>query len=90
MKLLSPTEIQEKFGKLNHWIVIENSIQKKYSFKNFAESMAFVTRTALISEQMDHHPDILIQYNKVQLTLTTHSAHGLTDLDFILASKIDT
>jgi 4a-hydroxytetrahydrobiopterin dehydratase len=51
--------------------------------------MAFVNHVAGLAEAMDHHPDILIQYRKVKLTLSTHSAGGLTELDFALAQKID-
>ena len=51
--------------------------------------MAFVNHVADLAEKMDHHPDILIQYKKVTLTLSTHSAGGLTALDFELAKKID-
>jgi 4a-hydroxytetrahydrobiopterin dehydratase len=51
--------------------------------------MAFVTRVALRAEAMDHHPDILISYSRVTLTLSSHDAGGLTERDFRLAEKID-
>lgn len=86
---LNDEVIQEKLKSLHGWSLVQNQIQKKYQFKDFTGSMAFVTRTALLAESMDHHPDIDIRYNKVTLTLSTHSAGGLTDLDFILAGKID-
>jgi 4a-hydroxytetrahydrobiopterin dehydratase len=86
---LNEQQIQDKLKNLQDWTLVQGQIQKKYQFKDFTESMAFVTRTALLAESMDHHPDIDIRYNKVTLTLSTHSAGGLTDLDFILAGKID-
>ena len=58
-------------------------------FKNFVEAMAFINKVADIAEEERHHPDIHISYNKVQLTLTTHAIHGLSENDFILAAKID-
>ena len=51
--------------------------------------MTFVNHAADLAESMDHHPDILVQFNKVTLTLSTHSAGGLTDLDLELAKKLD-
>ena len=51
--------------------------------------MAFVNRVAAFAEEADHHPDILIQYSRVRLTLTTHDAGGLTEGDFALARRID-
>jgi 4a-hydroxytetrahydrobiopterin dehydratase len=88
-RLLTQSEIQEKLKTLKDWTLVNQQIQKKYSFKDFTGAMAFVTRVALLAEPMDHHPDIDIRYNKVFLTLSTHSAGGLTELDFTLASHID-
>ncbi len=58
-------------------------------FKDFVKSMRFVNRVATRAESMNHHPDISIRYNRVQLTLTTHDEGGLTMKDFMLARKID-
>ena len=71
------------------WELKEGTLTKLYKFTDFKEAMAFVNRTAELAESMDHHPDILIQYNKVRLTLVTHSAKGLTEKDFRLAREID-
>ena len=64
-------------------------ITKLYKFPDFKEAMGFVNRVADLAEEADHHPDILIRYNKVTLTLSTHSAGGLTEKDSQLARKID-
>ena len=64
-------------------------ITRAYKFSDFKEAMLFVNRVAGLAETADHHPDILIRYNKVQLTLSTHSAGGLTEKDFSLARQID-
>jgi len=63
-------------------------ITRAYKFKDFAEAMAFVNKVAGLAEAADHHPDIDIRYNKVRLTLSTHSAGGLTEKDFSLALQI--
>jgi 4a-hydroxytetrahydrobiopterin dehydratase len=57
--------------------------------KNFAEAMVFVNRVAELAESRNHHPDIAISWNKVTLTLSTHDAGGLTQLDLDLATAID-
>ena len=63
-------------------------ISRTYKFKDFAEAMTFVNKVAGLAEAADHHPDIDIRWNKVKLTLTTHSAGGLTEKDFALARQI--
>lgn len=65
------------------------SIQRTYQFKDFVESMKFVNAVAAAAEASQHHPDILIRWNKVTLTLSTHDAGGITPLDFALAAKSD-
>ena len=65
------------------------SIEKDLVFKNFDKAMDFVNIVADLAEQENHHPDISISYNKVQLVLSTHAIKGLSDNDFILAAKID-
>ena len=88
-KLLSEEEIAKRLTEISQWTRTGNEIQRKIKFKNFLESMGFVNKVAVLSEGMDHHPDILIQWNRVSLTLSTHSAGGLTDMDFVLARRID-
>lgn len=65
-------------------------IQKVYKFKDFNEALAFVNKVGAISEEEQHHPNIsLFGWNKVKITLTTHAIKGLSENDFIMASKID-
>ncbi len=66
-----------------------DKISRGFNFKNFVEAMHFVERVADIAEQEEHHPDIHISYNKVNLELYTHSIGGLSENDFIVAAKID-
>ena len=64
-------------------------IHKKFQFADFLAAMAFVDRVAVLAEQEGHHPDFCVHYNEVDVTLWTHAVHGLSENDFILASKID-
>ena len=88
MALLSENEITQGLLSLEGWAQDENRIVKQFKFKNFVESMGFVTKVAILSERVDHHPDILIEYSKVTITLSTHSEGGLTKKDFNLATGI--
>jgi len=68
----------------------EKMIEKEYAFKDFAEALAFINRIGKIAEEEGHHPDIYLHnWNKVKITLSTHAIGGLSENDFILASKID-
>jgi 4a-hydroxytetrahydrobiopterin dehydratase len=67
-----------------------DAIIRDLQFADFAEAMAYVNRVAALAEEANHHPDILVHgWNKVRLTLTTHSEGGLTDNDFQMARRID-
>ncbi|MBX3402604.1 MAG: 4a-hydroxytetrahydrobiopterin dehydratase [Phycisphaeraceae bacterium] len=71
------------------WSETGGAIQRTFDFADFAEAMRFVDRVAEAAEAAQHHPDILIRYNKVTLTLSTHDAGGITEKDFALAAKVD-
>ena len=72
------------------WRRENDEIVREWQLGDFAEAMAFVNRGAELAEESNHHPDILIYgWNKVRLSLTNHSAGGLTDADFEMAGKID-
>jgi 4a-hydroxytetrahydrobiopterin dehydratase len=86
---LMEKEIVEKLKGLPGWNRTGQEISRTYTFSGFISAMAFVNHVADLAERMDHHPDILIQYKRVTLTLSTHSVGGLTSLDFDLAKKID-
>ncbi len=66
-----------------------DAITKTFRFKNFREAFAFMTEAALVAEKMDHHPEWFNVYGRVEVTLTTHAAQGLTALDITLAQKMD-
>ncbi|KMW60612.1 Pterin-4-alpha-carbinolamine dehydratase [Candidatus Rhodobacter oscarellae] len=74
------------------WQMVEgrDAIQKSYQFKNFVEAFGFMTRAALWAEKWNHHPEWFNVYRSVDVTLSTHDADGLTELDVKLAKKMDT
>jgi len=91
MSLLSDPEVEHRLQGVPEWHVgEERSIVRELAFANFADAIAFVNRVAEAAEVANHHPDILLHgWNKVRLTLSTHSLGGLTDADFQLAARID-
>jgi 4a-hydroxytetrahydrobiopterin dehydratase len=88
-ELLRPEAVQVLLEEVPGWKLSENSIERTLTFDGFPAAIEFVIRLATEAEEMKHHPDIDIRWNKVKLVLSTHSAGGLTDQDFLLARKID-
>jgi 4a-hydroxytetrahydrobiopterin dehydratase len=91
MKLSNPEIVGAKL-QIPEWEYdsYTEKLKRIFLFKDFKESMAFVERVAQKAQEMDHHPDILIEYSKVTLTLTTHDEGGVTEKDVQLAQMIDT
>jgi len=75
--------------KLENWKKIEGKLSKDFEFINFIEAFGFVTKIALESEKMNHHPDITISYNRVNIKLITHDINQISEKDTDLAKKID-
>ena len=89
MAVLNDDEIRERLGDLEGWERAGDSLRKEFKLDDFKGSVDFVNRITPPAEEMNHHPDIAISWNKVELTLSTHSEGGLTESDFELASRID-
>jgi 4a-hydroxytetrahydrobiopterin dehydratase len=90
MALLSKTERNEKLKNLPDWKFVNDQIEKEYKLKDFKSALDFVNKLGAEAEKMDHHPDINIHsYNKVKITISTHSEGGVTAKDFTLAGKIE-
>jgi 4a-hydroxytetrahydrobiopterin dehydratase len=89
MALISDTEVAAFLEAHPDWSQRGSEITRTYVFKNFNESMGFITRIALEAEKADHHPDIDIRWNRVTLTLSTHDEGGLTVKDLDLADTGD-
>ena len=71
------------------YVYERDAIHKNFKFKDFIEAFGFMTQVALIAEKMDHHPEWTNVYNKLDVTLTTHSAGGVTQKDLTLAKAMD-
>jgi 4a-hydroxytetrahydrobiopterin dehydratase len=89
MPLLSDDDIARRLDDRREWKRDGDSIKRGFKFDDFQGSVDFVNRITPPAEEMNHHPDITISWNKVELTLTTHSEGGLTENDFELAARID-
>lgn len=87
---LSNQEIQNFISELVGWETVrEHHLRKAYEFKNFRDGLEFVNRVGELAEEQGHHPDILLAWGRVEITIWTHKIDGLTESDFILAAKID-
>ncbi len=90
MPLLSSEEINGQLKNLSGWEFAGNLIFKEFKLNNFKEALAFVNKVGNEAEAMDHHPDILMHsWNKVKISISTHSQGGVTEKDFELAKKIE-
>lgn len=90
MATLSDADIELRLLALGEWRRDGQAIARDIQLADFAAAIALVNRVAELAQAADHHPDILVHgWNKVRLTLSTHSQGGLTDADFALAAQID-
>ena len=93
-RALSATEIVTQLSQLNGeqavgWRLIDGSLEKTYSFKNFHETMGFANAVAFIANAEDHHPDLALSYGKCTVRFNTHDVNGISVSDFFCASKVD-
>jgi 4a-hydroxytetrahydrobiopterin dehydratase len=85
---LSDAEIAERLARLPGWGLREGSLHREFAFPGFSEAWGFMSRVALAAERLEHHPDWCNSWNKVIVSLNTHDAGGITQLDFQLATAI--
>ena len=89
MKPYSAAQAKELLKDLKGWKIENNRLTKTYAFENYYQTMAFVNALAWISHREDHHPDLLVGYNKCRVEYSTHAVGGLSENDFICAAKSD-
>jgi 4a-hydroxytetrahydrobiopterin dehydratase len=89
MALLSDDQIENALASLPGWMREGQTIRKTFAFAGFPEAVAFVTRLVPHAEAADHHPDLTINYRRVSVVYTTHSAGGLTEKDVAGARVAD-
>ena len=90
MKKRTEFEIQKRLEKLTGWNYYQNAIHTDFEFKNFKDCMSAMNRIAFECEALNHHPEWTNVFDKLEITLTTHDAGGVTELDFKLAEAIQT
>jgi 4a-hydroxytetrahydrobiopterin dehydratase len=89
VKKMSEAQVGVALKEAPEWSELSDTIQRTFQFSDFVRAMEFVNEVARMAEADQHHPDILVRYNKVTLTLSTHDAGGITKKDFTLAKKCD-
>jgi 4a-hydroxytetrahydrobiopterin dehydratase len=87
--VLSDAEVQQALQQLPGWKKNAGAIERVFQFGSFVQAMEFVNRIAEAAEAVNHHPDILINYSKVTLTLVSHDSGGITKRDIKMAGKIN-
>ncbi|MGD9767442.1 MAG: 4a-hydroxytetrahydrobiopterin dehydratase [Pseudolabrys sp.] len=88
---LTPDARRQALERLSGWSTVQDrdAITRKFTFRDFRQAFAFMTRVAEVAEEMNHHPEWFNVYKTVEVTLSTHDAGGLTDLDVKLAEAMD-
>jgi 4a-hydroxytetrahydrobiopterin dehydratase len=89
MPALSESEARARLGEVPGWDVGEKALVRKLALPSFPEAIAFVVKVAFVAEAADHHPDVMINYRRVTLTLWTHTEGGITEKDFALAKELN-
>jgi 4a-hydroxytetrahydrobiopterin dehydratase len=89
MAARSDDEVKSRLSGIDGWELVGDAIEKQFELDDFSGSVEFVNRITPVANEMNHHPDLAISWNKVTVTLSTHSEGGLTENDFELAQKID-
>jgi len=84
---MSRAEAEKLLRVLKGWALVDSSIEKEFQFKSYLAGLDFAYSVGKIAEEQNHHPDILIRWRRVKLTLSTHSVKGLSENDFIMAAK---
>jgi len=89
MAVLTGEDVEARLGNLDGWRSEGDAITRQFEFKDFVGSVDFVNRITPLAEEMNHHPDLAISWNKVTVKLFSYTDGALTENDFELASKID-
>lgn len=85
----TPQQAVQMLALLKGWIIEDGKLVKLYPFSNYYQTMAFVNAVAWVSHREDHHPDLMVGYNKCRVEYSTHAIEGLSENDFICAAKCD-
>ena len=86
---MSADQITKHLAAAPGWSLVDNAIQKRFDFPDYHRTMAFVNAVAWVAHAEDHHPDLLVGYNRCTVRFNTHSVGGISVNDFICAAKVD-
>jgi 4a-hydroxytetrahydrobiopterin dehydratase len=86
---MSREDAQKYFKEIPGWALSRDSITKEFRFRSYLKGLKFAYSLGKVAERQNHHPDILIRWRKVRVTLTTHDIKGLSENDFIMAAKAE-
>jgi 4a-hydroxytetrahydrobiopterin dehydratase len=86
---MTDNQITDEIAKLAEWKVVNGKLNRTFKFNNFVDAFAFMTKVAVVAEEMNHHPEWFNVYNRVVIDLVTHDAGRIDVLDLELAKKID-
>lgn len=89
MPVLSDDEVRQQLADLQGWSLADGRVTREYQLDDFRQTVAFVVRIAFEAEAANHHPDLDLRYNRLQVGLSTHSEGGVTTKDIELARAID-
>lgn len=86
---LPPEEVQALLNELPAWSLVDGHLYRRFDFPDFATALALLNQVAALAEVEGHHPDLLLAWGRLEVTIYTHAIQGLTESDFVLAAKID-
>ncbi|MDO9094065.1 MAG: 4a-hydroxytetrahydrobiopterin dehydratase [Rubrivivax sp.] len=86
---MDDAQVQQHLAQAPGWSLVEGAIQKRFDFADYHRTMAFVNAQAWVAHVEDHHPDLLVSYNRCTVRFNTHSVGGISINDFICAAKLD-
>ena len=85
----SDARLRDVLSVLNDWTVVDAELQREFRLADYHQTMAFVNAVADVANREDHHPEMVVGYNRCAVRFSTHSAGGISDNDFICAAKVD-
>lgn len=86
---MTDSEVAVQLSVLPDWTLVRGAISRTFRFPNYYETIAFVNALAWVAHGQDHHPDLVVSYNRCEVRFTTHSVGGISDNDFICAARAD-
>ena len=86
---MTEAEVQQHLAQAPGWSLVDGAIQKRFGFADYHRTLAFVNAQAWVAHVEDHHPDLLVSYNRCTVRFNTHSVGGISINDFICAAKLD-